>query len=117
MALIGTAWVLAAIALGSSIYWAAVLAPPDSAPGVVPFIVAFVGAASIAAATSYAVARRRGRTSLAPLAIAALVSVAASEEGRMLLGGVWPLTAPLTIALAAYSVDRLSVVQHPSDTD
>ena len=47
MALIGTASVLAALALAASIYWAAAVAPPDSAPGVVPFIVAFVGAAVI----------------------------------------------------------------------
>ena len=120
MALVGTAWVLAAIALASSIYWAAALAPPNSAAGVVPFVVAFVGAASVAAATSFAVARHRGRTSLAPLVFAAVVMVAVSEEGRLLIGGVWPLSAILTLALVAYSANgmaRLRVLHQPADAD
>ena len=114
MALVGTDSVLALLALASSIYWAAALAPSDSAPAVMPPIVAFVGAALIAATASYAVARQCGRTSLAPLVIAAVVSVAVSEDGRMLIGGVWPLTVPVTVALCAYSargVDRLRVVE------
>ena len=118
MAIIGTACVVAAIALASSIYWAAALAPPDSAAGVVPFVVAFAGAAAIAAATSFTVARQRGRTSLAPLVCAAVVIVAVSEDGRLLIGGVWPLTALLTIALLAYAangVARLRVLQQPAD--
>lgn len=120
MALIGAAWVLAAIALASSIYWAAALAPPDSAPGVVLFAVAFVGAVSVASATSFAVARQRGRTSLAPLVFAAVITVAVSEEGAMLAGGIWPLTLLLTLALCAYSakgLDRLRVLQQPPDAD
>ena len=119
MMLIGAAWVLAALAVAASIYWAAALAPPDSASGVVPFVVAFVGAALIAAATSYAVTRQRGRTSLAPLVIAAVIIVAVSEDGRLLIGAVWPLTALLTVALVVYSANgvlRLRALQPPSDT-
>lgn len=114
MRLIGTAWVLAAVALAFSIYWAAAHAPPQSASGVVPVMVAFVGAVAITAATNYAVARRRGRTSLAPLVLAAVVSVAISEEGGLLLGGLWQLTVPVTLFLCARSVDRLSALRQPA---
>src|SRR3712207_5097644 len=89
MALIGMTTVLAVLAVASSIYWAASLAPADAAPALWPFVVAFVGATAIAAATSFTLARQRGRTSLAPLVFAAVAAVAASEVGATLLGGLW----------------------------
>ena len=117
MALVGTVWVMAALALASSIYWAAALAPADSAAGVWPFIVAFVGAAAVAAATSYAVARQRGRTSLAPLVFAALAAFSIADGG-LLVGAVWPLAGLAALALCAYSLEgwhRLRSFQQPED--
>lgn len=106
MAVIGTASVLAGIALAFSIYWAAALAPPNSAAAVWPFLVAFVGALVIAAVASYAVARQRGHTTMTPLVLVVVVIVAAFAGGSLgnVAGWLGLLLLPLgTIALWAYS--------------
>ena len=109
MALIRTAWVLAALALAFAIVWAATMAPPDTAAGLIPFAVALVGAVAIAGTTSYVISRQRGRTSMAPLVTAAVISVAI-PLGMVL----WPLVVPVTLLLCAYSVDQLRRVRNPS---
>ena len=106
MALIGTVSGLAAAALAFSIYWAAALAPSNSAPAAWPFIVAFVGAVVLAAVTSYTLARERGHSSMAPLVVALIVTAVSfgGGAGGNVIGWLGLLAMPLgTMALWAFS--------------
>ncbi len=122
MALVVTATALAFGALAFSIFWAATLAPPDSAAGVWPFIVAFAGAAFVAASASYALARRRGHASMAPLVliiVVAVVVLAAPAFGNV-AGWFGLFTIPLaTIGLWVFSataVHRLRASRKDAQT-